>query len=437
VETPVIPPKVEVCLLEDETGSFFDDIANLQAAASGIYDAVVAGSPDARFAVAGFRDYPVDPYGSTGDWVYRLLSPMDPDKADWLAGVAALGAGGGGDEPEAQYDAIVAAVAGIVDPTLGSQAPCGFTAAATKVLVVATDDSFHPPPDGTHVNDAASTIAALAAAGGVKVVGLKAPGAGTELDDLALATGGSVQPLSADGANIAEAILAGLGNLPVTVSMTSDCEAPIGTSFRPASVTEVESGDTVFFKERISVANDALPGTYECNDWVLINGEPMTDEAGNIIYEHKTITVLDGLMTGGGSLWFNQDVAEDTTVAVRATHGMELHCASAVTPNTLQVNWKNDGSKRFHLQTLDYAKCSDSRRIDEGNPEAGFDTIEGRGTGKYNNVPGATVRFKFTDAGEPGTEDAGYIQVWDENANLVLSVRSKLEHGNQQAHPLP
>src|SRR5690606_37328769 len=33
--------------------------------------------------------------------------------------------------------------------------------------------------------------------------------------------------------------------------------------------------------------------TYECDDWATINGEPMTDADGNVIYEHKVITVPD------------------------------------------------------------------------------------------------------------------------------------------------
>ena len=63
--TPAIPPVVDICLLEDETGSFWDDISNLQGGttASDIYDNIIAESPGAQFAVAGFRDYPVSPYG--------------------------------------------------------------------------------------------------------------------------------------------------------------------------------------------------------------------------------------------------------------------------------------------------------------------------------------------------------------------------------------
>ena len=290
VNTPEIPPMVEVCLLEDETGSFADDIGNLQTppTASDIYDSVVAASPGAKFAVAGFRDYPDGVHGGTGDWVYRLLSSMSPAKANWLNGIAALTAGGGMDTPEAQYDAIVAALQGGFDYD-----PCGFDPdpMVTKVLVVTTDAPFHlPGPGKPHINTQATTIAALNATN-VTVVGLKAPGAGGELDALAAATGGNVQPLSSSGADIADAILAGLGNLPANVAMTTNCTAPITVTFDPA-VQTVISGTAALFTETISIADDAAPGVYHCLDWALINNEPMTDPVtGDIIFEEKWITV--------------------------------------------------------------------------------------------------------------------------------------------------
>jgi hypothetical protein len=151
VTTPVVPPVVDICLLQDETGSFYDDIENLQTAAPGIYDTIIATSPDAQFAVAGFRDYPQSPYGSPGDWVYRLVSSMSPVKENWTTGVNALTASGGNDIPEAQYDAIVAAVEGGF-----GDANCGWRADPNvqKVLVVATDAPFHQPGLGKpHIND--------------------------------------------------------------------------------------------------------------------------------------------------------------------------------------------------------------------------------------------------------------------------------------------
>jgi hypothetical protein len=80
--------------------------------------------------------------------------------------------------------------------------------------------------------------------------------------------------------------------------MVSDCTAVTGgvvnTTFVPASQV-VTSGDDAVFTETISVtAGPAQQGqTYECDDWATLDGEPMTDEAGNLIAEHKIIRVPD------------------------------------------------------------------------------------------------------------------------------------------------
>jgi len=300
VGTNEIPPKVDVCLLEDETGSFSDDIANLKnpATIAAIFNGVRAESPDSQFAVAGFRDF--------GDaWVYRLLSGMSPNFANWAAGVNSLTAAGGGDLPEAQYPAIRAAVQG----GFGSGS-CGFRAdpQVARVLVVATDATFHT---GGAYGDFASTLPVLTGAD-VTVIGLKAPGAGNELNQLAAATGGSVQALSSDGSNIAAAILAGLGNLPVDVAMSSTCTDPIGTSFAPASTT-VTSGDDALFTETISVAPGAAAGTYTCVDNVGYNGAPSES-----VVETKTIHV-PGItlapVTDTNELGFDLDHTVTATVA--------------------------------------------------------------------------------------------------------------------------
>jgi hypothetical protein len=282
VTTPLIPPIVDICLLEDETGSFYDDIANLQAAAPGLYAAIDDASLDAQFAVAGFRDYPEAPYGITGDWVYHLLSTMSPAQADWLAGVTALTASGGNDEPEAQYDAIVAAAGPGVfnDPTLLEQPSCGWRdePGVQRVLVVATDAPFHVP-DGTHVNDAASTLAALQAED-IILIGLKgaasppAVGPGTELDYLADQTGGSVQALSSDGANIAEAILAALEELDTDVWWTEDCGPDLDVSLTPDVHYGVPGTTTVSFVETIAVPNTTPPGDYNCTVTFWANEYP-------------------------------------------------------------------------------------------------------------------------------------------------------------------
>jgi hypothetical protein len=289
VTTPPIPPVVDVCLLEDETGSFGDDIAHLQGGttASDIYDSIVAASPSAWFAVAGFRDYPQLPHGGPGDWVYRTLSAMNASKAAWLTGIGLLTASGGADGPEAQYDAIVAAAADIDG--------CGWRDPAVapgvqRVLIVATDASFHLPGAGKpHVNTQATTIAALQAQS-IIVVGLKAPGAGGELDALAAATGGSVQPLSSDGANIAQAILDGLEEVMTDVWWEIDCPAGLNVSLAPEVHYDIPGDTTVHFEESISVPNETPPGDYSCTVTFVANNYP--DEGAEIGSQKIDIRVI-------------------------------------------------------------------------------------------------------------------------------------------------
>jgi hypothetical protein len=64
--------------------------------------------------------------------------------------------------------------------------------------------------------------------------------------------------------------------------------------------------------------------------------------------------------------------------------------------------------------------CSDDPAIVPNQPNAGFDTYEGTGVGRYNGVDGATASWRFTDAGEPGTSDTAQITIWDADGNQLL-----------------
>ena len=286
VATPVIPPEVEVCVVQDETGSFNPFKFYLQAAASALFDIIKGLSPNAKFAVAGFRDYPIGFFGGPLDWFYHLLSGMSPEKADWLAGIASLTAGGGGDTPESQYDAIVAAATGVKS--------CGFSSDPNtkKVIMMGTDAPFHTP-DGTHQNDLASTIAVLNAEK-ITFVGLKAYGAGDEMNALAAATGGSVQALSSDGTNIASAITAGLNNLPVTVTPSVvGCSSSLSVIFTPGSQTVV-GGNDALFTGTIAVLSGAPQGTTaDCG--VIFkdgNGNELGTQSITVTIPDKTAPVI-------------------------------------------------------------------------------------------------------------------------------------------------
>jgi hypothetical protein len=134
--------------------------------------------------------------------------------------------------------------------------------------------------------------------------------------------------------------------------------------------------------------------------------------------------VRKGWMTGGGSVF--------TADGNRVTHGFRVNCDPSQQPNNLEVNW-GQGNK-FHLEQMTSASCSDDPAIGPAPPPAGFDTHKGAGNGNYNGVPGATVEWTFTDAGEPGTNDRARMVIRDPLGNVVLSVDGKLNKGNHQAH---
>ena len=133
--------------------------------------------------------------------------------------------------------------------------------------------------------------------------------------------------------------------------------------------------------------------------------------------------VTEGRMTGGGSVYH-----EDDKKNPRVTHGFTLHCDGG--PNSLEVNWPGN---KFHMESLTSVTCKDFPLISEGNPVAGFDTIEGSGVGRLNGVPGATVNFRFIDAGEPGSV-ADSVMMTISNGGQVLEVSGTIQKGNQQAH---
>jgi hypothetical protein len=327
VHTPTLPPKLDICLIVDLSGSYNNDLPNIKALAPGIFDAVKANVSDVQFGLASFVDYPFKPWGSPGtpifngtdfvelgiDYAYRLDQDLTPTKATWLAAVNAMATRSGVDLPESQYEALFQAATGAgrdvgdTGPSLGDIAPgqqCSFRPDATKVIILTTDASFHTQGDSNCNSNATTgcpfpypgpTAAATTTAlqnEGIKVIGLKAPGASGELDVLAAATGGSVQTTSSTSDDIADAILAGLAAIDIEVSMESNCATPISTTFTPPSVT-VTSGEDAFFIETISAAGDAAPGTYACGDWALIDGAPMTDGSGALIVERKAIRVPD------------------------------------------------------------------------------------------------------------------------------------------------
>jgi hypothetical protein len=142
---------------------------------------------------------------------------------------------------------------------------------------------------------------------------------------------------------------------------------------------------------------------------------------------------VSGRMTGGGSIFQG---------SLRITHGFEIHCGpneeppgtGFAEPNTLEINWAGN---HFHMDDLIFGVCTTDPGQSPNPPAAGFTTFDGAGFGSYNNVPGARVSFRFTDYGEPGTNDLIVrLTIVAEDGTVVLDVTAPtpLTFGNHQAH---
>jgi hypothetical protein len=100
----------------------------------------------------------------------------------------------------------------------------------------------------------------------------------------------------------------------------------------------------------------------------------------------------------------------------------------------LKVAW---GDYRFVLTSYSVPLVCLDTPFSEGQPPAGFDTIDGQGTGRLNGEP-ASATFRFSDLGEPGRDDLATITITDDDGNVVLDVTNLTagKGGNHQAHRL-
>jgi len=267
VHTPPIPPRPDVVFLSDTTGSMGGAIANVQANATAIMNSVIGAQADSEFAAAEYRDFncSIDPFA------YRLDQAITANVADVQSGINQWVAnpGSGCDDPEAQINALY---------TIATDPATGFRPGSTRIVVWFGDAPGHDPSGGHTLADA---IAALQAAN-IEVIAIPVNTGDTGLDStgqataVVSATGGLLLP-SATPADVSNAILTGLTNLPVTVApQLGTCDPQLSVSWAPPAQT-LTSGQDALFTESIGLAASAADGTtYNCTvDWTL-NGQVVT-----------------------------------------------------------------------------------------------------------------------------------------------------------------
>jgi len=261
-ETPPIPPDPDIVFLADTTSSMSGAIGNVQTNAGTIISTVLAAQPSAQFGVAHYTDQACPNR-------FVLDQPVTANTAAVVTALNGLTTPNTPCNTDGPEDYINALYQLATDPAVG------FRAGSTRIVVLFGDSSSHDPSAGISL---ATGIAALQAAD-VHVVAVNVPGTAGYLFDgldaagqataISTATGGVYLDAPSVGA-ISDTILAGLGNLPVTVTHAVTCDPGLTVSITPASQT-VTSGDTTTWSETITV-DPGNPGgvTLHCTvDWLL------------------------------------------------------------------------------------------------------------------------------------------------------------------------
>ena len=208
--------KADLHFSVDITGSMGEEIDNLKNGLSQIITQAVDpvnGIPDTAFGVSTFADFPIDPYGGSGDEPFALVQRVTTVPSEAIAGVNSLSLEGGSDTPEANYEGMFQVASGLglsgfiqpFDPMLnydpaknGLIGGAGFRKGSLPIVVEVSDARAHtntgnevlncsfggtealmygapgsPAIPGVHGKYQAT---AVAAADGIRVVGLASNG---------------------------------------------------------------------------------------------------------------------------------------------------------------------------------------------------------------------------------------------------------------------
>ncbi|AUB40515.1 Secreted protein containing bacterial Ig-like domain and vWFA domain [Nostoc flagelliforme CCNUN1] len=275
VTVPKTPKKLDLFLLQDLSGSFGDDISTVQGLVPSFASSVKSIVPDTLFGVGSFVDKPINPFGSSGDYVYKTELALSSSEAALQKTIDRLTSKSGNDGPESQLEALL-------QTALRASSEVGFRNDAFKVVVLSTDAEFHqagnfdsqPANNGDAVLDGSpegtgedypkilQVKDALQAANIIPIFAVTSD-AKSFYEDLVSDFGfGSVVNLSSDSSNLVNAITAGLSEAfrDITLTAVSDDYGYV-QSIVPPSFTDVPQGNS-----RIFTVNLLADGVGDAND---------------------------------------------------------------------------------------------------------------------------------------------------------------------------
>lgn len=254
-------------VLVDGTGSQSENLAQISAMLTGVFDAASVGNPSVRVGLATSGDVPLFPFGIATDAAYRLQTQFTGDRLVWGPALQTLQAvEGGGDDQEGQLPAILALLnSASEDPVRRSMT---YDAAARRLLIVSADSPPHVVGDSFCQNDVCTpypgpseaTVQSMLDQAGVTVIVLARGDVGV-LASIAAASGGST--IDAATPEAAATLAQAIEIAPVVIRpMLRGCE---GLAVRVDKQVRAKPGETVSVPVVVSALAGATEGTRTCS----------------------------------------------------------------------------------------------------------------------------------------------------------------------------
>jgi hypothetical protein len=256
VSTPVIPPKPDIVLVIDRTGSMGPYLNNVKAQIADVVNTVKTSQPDAQFAVTSYCDTGFPP-------VFQLNGALSGNLSTITAAVNSVALCDGGDTPEAQLNALW---------QIGSGGNAiGYRSGSSRIVAWFGDQPGHDPSEGHSLSAAIASLQGVGAKVVAVSVGANQLDSGGQATAITNATGGTLLS-GVPASQVAAKIIEGLTSLPVTVAGNPTCDPGLSVTLTPSSQT-VTSGTDAVFDEAITLAPDAPQGsTLHCTTPFTLNG---------------------------------------------------------------------------------------------------------------------------------------------------------------------
>lgn len=285
VQTDRVPPRPDIVLLMDQTGSMGDILAQMKTKLHSVIGTIRDKEPEAHFAVAAFGDradaieLPDNPapLGRLFQVQQDLIAADEPGLAELDKAFARVNRGGGGDTPEDWIYALHKIATGAVH----------FREDSSRIVVLVGDATSHDPSGNPERDATATRQSASAELLGAKIKLVAVPvltGGNTNDPDYGLDRKlqasdtvrevGGVVTATSDEKSVADAIIAGIGDLPVAVQPVPFCDPGLTLTFNPEA-QRVPGGTNATFVETATVAPTApLGARLHCRVEFRLNGEP-------------------------------------------------------------------------------------------------------------------------------------------------------------------